>query len=87
MGYMFSLGATMPVARTYLMDLLANNAGTESGLTGIMIAIAASIMTYVTSHFHINSIIPVASILSIMALLGWFSFLIGNVLFKHKIRN
>ena len=86
-GYMFCLGSTMPVARTYLMDLHADKAGTASSLTGIIIAIVSSIMTYITSHYHINTIFPVASILTCTTLLGWFSLVIGNVLFKHKLGN
>ena len=83
-GYMFSLGSTMPVARTHLMNLLHEHTGAASGLTGIIIALSASLMTFVTSHFHIQSIIPVAGILTAITVLAWCLFLLGYWLFKHE---
>ncbi len=80
--YMVGLGAMMPVARTYLMGITPKTAGTASGLTGVATALVASLVTYTISHFHIETGLPMASLLLITTSLAWCLFLLSYLLKK-----
>lgn len=82
MFYTVGLGSMMPVARAYLMGLTPKKAGTASGLTGIVIALVASLTTYIISHFHIETGLPMASLLVITSALAWLLFLLSYRLIK-----
>lgn len=77
MFYTVGLGSMMPVARAYLMGLTPKTAGTASGLTGIVIALVASLVTYIISHFHIETGLPMATLLVITSLIAWLLFLLS----------
>lgn len=77
MFYTLGLGSMMPVARAYLMGLTPKTAGTASGLTGIVIALVASFTTYLISHFHIETGLPMATLLTSSSFLAWLLFLLS----------
>lgn len=83
MLYTIGLGSLMPVARAYLMGLSPDKAGTASGLTGIFIALVASMMTYLISHFHIETALPMTTLLLISATAAWCLFTISYQLAKN----
>lgn len=74
MLYTIGLGSMMPVARAHLMALTPKKAGTASGITGISIALVASLVTYIISHFHIETGLPMASLLVITTSTAWIFF-------------
>jgi DHA1 family bicyclomycin/chloramphenicol resistance-like MFS transporter len=77
MSYTIGLGSLMPVTRAYLMSLHPNAAGTASSLTGIMIALVASIVTYIIAHFHIETALPMTTLLVITSAAAWCFFLLS----------